>query len=103
MTTPAECRNASHCLAHVSGMMRKASAPSDKEWSHLLSLFKADDVLGVSNLLISVAQKIETQDATIKLSPHVERAVSEYARRTKTTTQAAANELLAEYLGKAAA
>lgn len=61
MTTPAECRNASHCLAHVSGMMRKASAPSDKEWSHLLSLFKADDVLGVSNWLIEVAKKMEAR------------------------------------------
>lgn len=61
MTTPAECRNASHCLAHVSGMMRKASAPSEKEWAHLLSLFKADDVLGVSNWLIEIAKRMEAK------------------------------------------
>lgn len=46
---------------------------------------------------------IEQRDATVTLSPHVERAVSEYARRHRTTTQVAANELLAEYLGKVAA
>lgn len=41
--------------------------------------------------------------ASVTLSPHVERAVSEYARRHRTTTQVAANELLAEYLAKVAA
>ena len=46
---------------------------------------------------------IEPDDTTIKLSPQVERAVSEYARRHRTTTQVAANELLAEYLAKVAA
>lgn len=46
---------------------------------------------------------VEPNEGAIKLSPHVERAVAEYARRTNTTPQVAANELLAEYLGKAAA
>lgn len=41
--------------------------------------------------------------ASVTLSPQVERAVSEYARRHRTTTQVAANELLAEYLAKVAA
>jgi hypothetical protein len=61
MTAPAECRNASHCLAHVSAMMRKASPPSEKEWEHLLSLFSADDVFAVSDWLISIAQKMEAK------------------------------------------
>ena len=63
MSTPAECRNASHCLAHFSGMMRKASAPTEREWSHLLSLFNADDILGVSNWLIEIAKRMEAKEA----------------------------------------
>lgn len=48
------------------------------------------------------AIEIIEEGSPVILSPHVERAVAEYAERNRTTTQVAANELLAEYLGKVA-
>lgn len=62
MSAAAELRNASHLLAHVSGMLRKPGAPAAKDWDYLRSLFSADAAFEVSNRLIDWAQKVEARE-----------------------------------------
>lgn len=62
MTTAADVRNASHALAQVSALLRRATPPTAKEWEYLLSQFTADELLEVSNWLIEAAKKMEARE-----------------------------------------
>lgn len=62
MSKANDMRNASHLVAHISAMLRKASAPSEKEWKHLQSLFSADAAFEVSNRLIDAANKMDARE-----------------------------------------
>lgn len=62
MSTAAELRTASHLLAQVSGLQRKAGPPTAKEWEHLEVLYPPEATFELSNKFLDWARKVEDRE-----------------------------------------